>query len=132
MDPPDWLSPALEDVYTWESLARRVLAARRQPRHQAAVAVFDWALHEAPAPARSGGASPPAELAAARDLAELAPGEPAEWGYGAWRALAWLLGTRTDAPVQLWEGPPGRRPWEVLPASAHDELATADPDPPGP
>lgn len=95
------------------------------------VATFDWVLHDGTSPIK--GHQIPASVSAARAeqeaaaLTALTPSSvaAAEVGYGVWTVLSWLLGDRSEAPVQLGEGHHRRRPWVALPARARAEILVA-------
>jgi hypothetical protein len=146
----DWVAPALVQVHIWEGLAARVRGAGKQPRHEAMLMTFEWVLHGGVTPI--GGLQCPADdmsvrnerwaallvatydrsltadewRTAGRDPApRVTVGDTAEWGYGVWRILAWLLGERLDVPVDLADGHRRAQPWEVLPTVARAEIEHA-------
>jgi len=136
---PDWVRPPLDAVAECYRVVCRFTGARGEQRERGVFAVFSWWVvgDTAPLTHRSGivvtreaarseswvalclaaGMPPPT----ARDWQRLSA-DPAlarttdrEFAYGAWRALAWLLGVREDWPAHgAWH-----RAAEIAPERPH-------------
>lgn len=132
---PDWVTRTSGDVAEQFAAIGRARSAGRE-RYEAMLAALDWALYGGGAPISgtswpSTGGSARVECDAALFVAHCghAPsaaqwqslgnqhpprytaGDTAEWGYGVYRVLSWLLGDTPAVPptedVSLW---PGRLP----------------------
>jgi hypothetical protein len=132
---PAWVTRSAGDVAEQFDAIGLARSAGRE-RHEAMLAAMSWALYGGGGPI-SGGTWPSTEASACAEAdaalfvaycgrapraeqwtalghpnpPRVAAGDTAEWGYGAWRVLAWLLGDTPAAPptedTARW---PGRLP----------------------
>ncbi|MFD8492417.1 hypothetical protein [Amycolatopsis sp. NPDC059657] len=151
-DLPHWVVPDVDAIQECYRVAGRLARAGfADQRERGALAVFDWLVlgESAPLTERTGwpvtfeharaeswvalcaaaAMPPPTELDWQRLGASPLPALPVEqeFAYGAWRALAWLLGVRDDWPVQgAWHraaGVPRERAHVAVPPDQRDTAA---------